>query len=174
MENRPRAYWSPYLAGFGLGLVLLASFLITGNGLGASGGFGRFGLLVVNSVAPEHIQELPHARGIANTATHFLKEPLVFGILGMAIGGFVGALSHRRVSAFGTVERGPNASKKRRLLYALLGGLLMGFAARLARGCTSGQALSGGALLAVGSWAFMFSVFAGGFAFAWFVRKQWR
>ena len=51
---------------------------------------------------------------------------------------------------------------------------LMAVGAKLAIGCTSGQALSGGAMLALGSWAFMFSVFAGGFAFAWLVRKQWR
>ena len=174
METEPKAYWSPYLAGFGLGLVLLASFLVTGDGLGASGGFSRFGLLVVNALAPEHVQGLDHVRGVANAELHLLKEPLVFVILGMAAGGFLAALSGRRVRAFGTVERGPNASKRRRLVSALVGGVLMGFAARLARGCTSGQALSGGALLALGSWAFMFAVFAGGFAFAWFVRRQWQ
>ena len=30
------------------------------------------------------------------------------------------------------------------------------------------------AALGVGSWAFMFSVFAGGYAIAWFVRREWR
>ena len=40
----------------------------------------------------------------------------------------------------------------------------MGIGAKLARGCTSGQALTGGALLNVGSWAFMMMVFAGGYA----------
>ena len=47
-------------------------------------------------------------------------------------------------------------------------------AARMARGCTSGQALSGGALMSVGAWAFLLAVFAGGYAAAWFVRRQWR
>ena len=49
----------------------------------------------------------------------------------------------------------------------------MQVAARMALGCTSGQALSGGAMLSVGSWIYMFSVFAGGYAAAWFVRRQW-
>jgi uncharacterized membrane protein YedE/YeeE len=49
----------------------------------------------------------------------------------------------------------------------------MGIGAKLARGCTSGQALTGGALLSVGSWAFMLSVFAGGYAVAYFFRRQW-
>ena len=43
----------------------------------------------------------------------------------------------------------------------------------MARGCTSGQALSGGATLATGSWLFMLMVFAGGYAVAYFVRRQW-
>ena len=50
----------------------------------------------------------------------------------------------------------------------------MGVGAKLARGCTSGQALSGGAVLGVGSWAFMLTVFAGGYAAAWFLRRQWQ
>ena len=47
-------------------------------------------------------------------------------------------------------------------------------AARLARGCTSGQALTGGALMSAGSWAFMMCVFGGGYALAYFVRREWR
>ena len=45
--------------------------------------------------------------------------------------------------------------------------------AKIGLGCTSGQALTGGALLNMGSWMFMLMVFAGGYAAAWFVRKQW-
>ena len=33
--------------------------------------------------------------------------------------------------------------------------------------------LSGGATLATGSWVFMMAVFAGGYAFAYVVRRQW-
>ena len=33
--------------------------------------------------------------------------------------------------------------------------------------------MTGGAQLALGSWAFMFSVFAGAYGLAWFLRKQW-
>ena len=36
---RPRPYLNPYLAGFGLGLTLLAAFVLLGHGLGASGAF---------------------------------------------------------------------------------------------------------------------------------------
>jgi len=71
------------------------------------------------------------------------------------------------------VERGAGTSIGRRLGYALTGGLIVGFASRLARGCTSGQALSGGALLLTGSMVFLVCLFAGGYATAWFVRRQW-
>ena len=55
----------------------------------------------------------------------------------------------------------------------IIGGAIMGYGARMARGCTSGQALSGGATLSVGSWAFMFAVFGGAYAVAYFVRRLW-
>jgi uncharacterized membrane protein YedE/YeeE len=69
---------------------------------------------------------------------------------------------------------GPNVSVRARFALAFAGGALMGIGAKLARGCTSGQALSGGAVLNAGSWAFMLMVFAGAYATAWFVRRQWR
>jgi uncharacterized membrane protein YedE/YeeE len=49
----------------------------------------------------------------------------------------------------------------------------MGFGARMARGCTSGQALSGGSVLSAGSWMFMIAVFAGAYMLAYFVRRLW-
>jgi hypothetical protein len=50
---------------------------------------------------------------------------------------------------------------------------MMGIGAKIALGCTSGQALTGGSLLNVGSWAFMMCVFGGAYAVAYFFRKQW-
>jgi len=169
-----KPFMSPYLAGMGLGLVLLTSFLVMGKGLGASGGFGRLGALFVNRIAPDHIVRLEHAKGLVTSEVPLMKDGLVFALLGIAIGGFLSALANKRVARFGTVERGPQSSRALRLTMALIGGVFMGFAARMARGCTSGQALSGGAMLSLGSWAFMICVFAGGFGFAWFVRRQWR
>jgi uncharacterized membrane protein YedE/YeeE len=87
------------------------------------------------------------------------------------IGGFVSGWRNGRVKW--ETNKGPQVTNKQRWLFAFLGGAFMGFGARLARGCTSGQALSGGAVLSVGSWAFMFAVFGGAYALAYFVKKLW-
>jgi uncharacterized membrane protein YedE/YeeE len=71
------------------------------------------------------------------------------------------------------VDKGPRISPRTRYLLALAGGILTGIGARLARGCTSGLALSGGAVLSVGAFIFMLSVFAAGFGGAYFLRKCW-
>jgi uncharacterized membrane protein YedE/YeeE len=70
--------------------------------------------------------------------------------------------------------RGPQIDDRTRWALALVGGAMMGFGAGLARGCTSGQALSGGAVLSAGSWAFMMMVFAGGYLLAYPLRRLWR
>ena len=50
---------------------------------------------------------------------------------------------------------------------------MFGIGMVLTRGCASGQGLSGGALMSVGAWIFMLSFFAGGYAIAYFVRREW-
>jgi uncharacterized membrane protein YedE/YeeE len=169
----PAAYMNPYLAGVGLGLVLLAAYVLMGRGLGASGASSSLVAWTMNVVAPGHAQANEFYRGYLDGGVgHPLKEWLVFEVLGVMLGGFMsGVLAGR---ARGIVEKGPNISNAGRFGLAFGGGALMGIGAKLARGCTSGQALSGGAVLNAGSWAFMLMVFAGAYAMAWAVRRQWR
>ena len=173
MMQPRRPYMNPYLAGMGLGLVLLAAFVIMGRGLGASGAFSSTMSWLVNAVAPGHAQTNEYFQGyLGDGSTHPLKAWLVFEVIGVATGALLSGLLAGRAHI--TVEKGPRASTAARLLCAFAGGMLMAFGAHLARGCTSGQALTGGALLNVGSWAFMIMVFVGGYAAAWFMRWQWR
>jgi uncharacterized membrane protein YedE/YeeE len=72
------------------------------------------------------------------------------------------------------VERGPRIAGALRLVLAFGGGSVMGAGAVLARGCTSGLALSGGALLSVGSWTFMLAAFAAGYAVAPLSKRAWQ
>lgn len=172
VEIKAQTYWNPYITGIGLGLVLLAAFVIMGRGLGASGALSTLVAVGVNATAPEHASENKfYSEYLGDGATNPFKDWLVFEVLGVMAGGFLsGSLAHRVKKG---IDKGLRISSRTRLIYAFTGGGLMGIGAKLARGCTSGQALSGGALLNLGSWAFMMMVFAGGYAAAYFMRRQW-
>jgi uncharacterized membrane protein YedE/YeeE len=168
----PQPYMNPYLAGLGLGLVLLLSYIIMGRGLGASGAFSSMVAYGVENVAPEHAKANSfYSEYLGDGTTNPLKDWLVFEVIGVFIGGIIsGILAHRTKFK---IEKGPRITVNKRLMFAFIGGTLMGIGAKLARGCTSGQALTGGAVLNLGSWSFMMMVFGGAYAFAYFVRRQW-
>jgi uncharacterized membrane protein YedE/YeeE len=171
VESKAKPYVHPYLGGILLGLVLFATFFLTGNGLGASGGMNRIIVWFEDMVASGHVDRTAYLTSMAGGTANPLDSWVVFVTIGLFFGGAFSGLVHHRTK-FET-ERGPNTPVKVRWVFAFIGGTLMGYGARMARGCTSGQALSGGAVLSVGSWAFMFAVFAGGYALAYFVRKLW-
>lgn len=161
---------NPYLAGFGLGLVLLAAFLIMGRGLGDTAAFGSLVAAVSGAIAPEWTAANPVLKG------YFADPPATNWTLYLIVGAFVGALVSAALArrARWRIERGPHMSAHARLLLAFAGGAIAALGAKLAKGCTSGQALTGGAQLNVGSWLFMLAVFAGAYLLAYFVRKEWQ
>ncbi|MBI3195665.1 MAG: YeeE/YedE family protein [Ignavibacteriae bacterium] len=168
----PKPYLNPYLAGIGLGLVLLSALVVMGRGLGASGALSSVVTFGVNIVAPSHTQSNTFYKEYLSTPTgNPLNDWLVFEIAGVLIGGLISGLLSGRVRR--TVDKGMRATNIARFVYAFSGGLLVGIGSKLARGCTSGQALTGGALLSVGSWVFMIAVFASAYAVAFLFRKQW-
>lgn len=163
-----KPYSNPYLAGLLLGLVLLGSFVILGAGLGASSGIARLGAACSMWCSAPHTLASEY---FGKWGDRPLQYYLVFMLVGTLVGALISALLANRVRI--QVERGAKVSAGLRLGYALAGGVIVGFASRLAQGCTSGQALSGGALLLTGSIVFMLCVFGGGYGAAWFVRRQW-
>ena len=171
--DRPASerFWNPYVAGVVLGLVLLSTFLVMGKGLGASGAANRLGAAALDVVAPAHVDATPAFASLKHEGRGFFDDWLVFEVLGVFLGGAVAAYSAGRLRV-GFIK-GPRASTGARVAAALAGGVLMGVAARMARGCTSGQALTGGAVMSVGSWIFMMAVFGGGYALAYVVRRLW-
>ena len=171
MSERAKPYMNPYVAGTLLGIVLFLAFFITGSGLGASGGLNRMLVYVQNIFAPEHIDQVPYLLKMAGGATNPLNSWIVYLTAGTIVGGFVSGLFGRRVKV--ETNKGPQINDKTRWIMAFIGGALMGYGARLARGCTSGQALSGGAVLSVGSWAYMLALFVGAYALAYFFRRFW-
>lgn len=163
-----RPYLNPYLAGVGLGLVLLTAFVVAGRGLGASGAFSAVVAHGVTTVTPDRAAEAPYA---AYLGSGLFGDWLVLEILGVTLGGLLSALLAGRFRV--AVERGERITDRRRLQYAVGGGLLMGLGAKLARGCTSGLALTGGAQLSVGAWLFIAAAFGAGYAAAPLFRREW-
>lgn len=168
-EARP--YVNPYLAGAALGVVLFLSFFVTGGGIGASGALSRIQTGALDWIAPAHVDRVAYFAEMAGGHRSPWANTQVYMIVGTLLGGLASGLWHRRVRL--ETLKGPRVSIKARWVLAFLGGVVMAYGARFARGCTSGQALSGGAVLSVGSWAFMFSIFASGYAVAWFFRRLW-
>jgi uncharacterized membrane protein YedE/YeeE len=111
------------------------------------------------------------ARYLGDGSTSPFASWILVEIVGVLIGGLISARLAGRFR-FAT-ERGPRAGVRSRLMFAFAGGTLMGFGARLARGCTSGLALTGGAMLSPGAWIFIATAFAAGFAAAPLLRRQW-
>ncbi|MDQ6636049.1 MAG: YeeE/YedE family protein [Gemmatimonadota bacterium] len=172
MSRGPRPYADPYLTGVALGLVLLAAFVLVGRGLGASGAFASVAAGAVNAVSPAVAQRSSFfADRLVDGHAGLLGDWLVVEIAGVFVGGWASAVLARRFRL--TIERGTNVSVMHRLGLATIGGSFMGVGAVLARGCTSGQALTGGALLSVGSWIFIAGAFAAAYAAAWLMRGEW-
>jgi len=165
-------YMNPYLAGLLLGLLLIATIYITGRGLGASGAVKSVTVATVEVLAPYHTGN-----------THFYKEYsgehtgsplmnwLVFEMVGVVIGAFISGLISNRLDF--KLEKGPRATTRIRVIGAIIGGMLWGFGSQLGRGCTSGAALSGMAVMSTGGIITMFAIFGGAYGFAYFFRKFW-
>lgn len=151
----PRPYADPHIAGVGLGLVLLGCFALSGQGLGASGAFAS-----IASHAAGMFSRNRWVEGYLHGGAWMLVE-----VGGLIVGAGLSAWLAGRLAR--------TSAPRGRLAASLGGGVLMGVGAALARGCTSGLALSGGALLSVGGWVFMIALFAAGFAAAPLLRRLW-
>jgi uncharacterized membrane protein YedE/YeeE len=165
-----RPYWNPYFVGFLLGLVLLATYVVTGRGLGATGAFSSIAAWLAGLFSSEHVAaNAVHSRYFNDGAP--LLSWTIFLLIGAFIGALVSGLLGRRVGL--SIERGPRISDRTRLILAFSGGFIAAFGAKIAKGCTSGQALSGGSMLNAGSLVFMGAVFLAAYVLAYLVRKEW-
>jgi uncharacterized membrane protein YedE/YeeE len=166
-------YMNPYLAGVLLGLLLIATIYITGRGLGASGAIKSYAITTVEMIAPSHTAstEFYKEYGKEHPGSSPLMNWLVFEVTGVLIGAFLSGLISNRLDL--KLEKGPRSTTNIRIAGALMGGLLWGVGSQLGRGCTSGAALSGMAVMSTGGIITMFAIFAGAYAFAYFFRKFW-
>ena len=171
-NNKKRGYINPYIGGVILGLVLLAANFVAGRGLGASGAIKSTVVTAWTALKPSSVDNSGFVKEYS--AAHKgnpMKNWLVFEMLGVLVGGFLSGTIAGRLKL--KVEHSPKITSKKRLWLALAGGVLFGFGSQLGRGCTSGSALSGMAVLSLGGFITMMAIFGTAYALAYFFRKNW-
>lgn len=162
MSAGPKPLWNPYGAGVLLGLGLLATFVLTGHGLGASGFTTSLAASAAHVVAPQTVESSAYFGSMFEDGANPLDAWITWQVIGVAIGALLGALSAGRFRLF--IDGPTRLGNQKRLLLALGGGMVAGFGARLALGCTSGLGLSGAATLASAGFLFLMGFFAVGAA----------
>lgn len=170
MKVRP--IWNAHVAGVALGLVLMATFLATGHGLGASGTPTAIAAAASEVVAPAATTGNGYLGPMVAHGTNPLNTWIVWEVLGMGIGALVAAWWSGRIRV--RVEGPTNLRSFGRMAFALVGGLLSGFGARVSAGCTSGLGLSGGAVLATAGFVFLIGFFLFGMVAGFLTRRFWQ
>jgi uncharacterized protein len=171
MTGSVRPLWPPFVAGIVLGLVLLLTYILVGNGVGASGTFARIAASIGMHVAPEATQSNGYlGRMVANGASP-MASWIVIEVIGLAIGALLAAVSAGRFRI--QMDGARKIGMVPRISLALLGGILSGFGSRMAAGCTSGVGLSGTAMLTIGGFVFLVAFFVVGLAISALMRRTW-
>lgn len=153
----PKPFWHPLAAGLALGIVLLATFLVTGHGLGATGFTTRLSAWLASGV-PSLNGPDSYLGPIAEDGV--FSAWITWQVIGVVVGAFIAAkIAHRiRLQVDGQKTLGTS----RRLITAFAGGILAGLGARIAAGCTSGMGLSGAATLSLAGFTFLVVFFVVG------------
>jgi hypothetical protein len=126
----------------------------------------------MNTVAPSASEKSGFVKEFREShAGNPMKTWLVFEMIGVLAGGFLSGAFAGRLKL--KVEHSPKITSGKRIFLALSGGILFGFGSQLGRGCTSGSALSGMAVLSLGGFVTMMAIFGTAFAMAYLFRKNW-
>jgi len=156
--------WSPYIVGAAIGVLSWITWLISRRPIGCSTTFSRLGGMLERLLRGERALRRPYYENVKPGVDWQMML-----VLGIVIGAAASALLSRDMqgrwipalweSAFGS-------GMGLRILSAWLGGILLGFGARWAGGCTSGHGISGAMQLSVASWVSAIGFFVGGIAAA--------
>jgi uncharacterized protein len=164
LELLTLATWSPYLAGAGIGILSCLAFLLSDRPIGCSTAFVKARGLIGRAVNAEKVAAMDYYREIVPRVDWpFMIIPGV--ILGAYISVTLSGQFHLMwVPGLWDQTFGPNPFL--RVVVALAGGILLGFGARWAGGCTSGHGISGSIQLSLASMVTAACFFAGGIAVA--------
>jgi len=158
-DRAVKPFWSPLLAGVALGLVLLLTFVLTGHGLGATGASTRLTAWLGLHAAPAATQANAYLGPMVENGNP-LSSWISWQVMGVALGALAASFMAGRFRI--QLDGVRSVGAPRRLVTALAGGLMAGFGARVAAGCTSGLGLSGAATLGVAAFVFLGLFFATG------------
>ncbi len=163
--------WNPYLVGAGIGVLSMLVFWLADKPLGMSTALSQ-----ASGACAAVFMGWEEVAANAYWAKHAPKWD--YGML-LLVGTFLGALASALIGGNFRVEAVPGVWKERfgpsvwkRMLGAVIGGVLVMYGARLAGGCTSGHGISGSLQLAVGSWTFFIVMFAAGAATAFVMFRK--
>jgi len=159
-----QSVWSPYLAGAGIGILSCLALMVADRTLGCSTAFVKDRGLIGKIINPEKTEKMAYYQDIVP------KVDWAFMIIpGIIIGAFLSSVLSGTfhliwVPALWGSVFGDDAVL--RVIVALAGGILLGFGARWAGGCTSGHGISGSIQLSLASMITAACFFAGGIAVA--------
>jgi uncharacterized protein len=152
--------WSPYVVGIGIGLLSCVAFILSDKPIGCSTAFARTSGMLEELVRGHKVRDMTYYRQFAPEIDW--EWMLVLGIV-------MGAFTSAWLSGEFRLEWVPSlwsatfgSAHFPRLMIAFCGGVIMGFGARWAGGCTSGHGISGTLQLAVSSWLAVVAFFASG------------
>lgn len=169
MEWLRMEQWSPYVVGIGIGVLSWITFVLSDKPIGCSTAFARTSGMIEKLFRGRKVAEKPYYKKFAPAIDW---EWLL--VIGVIIGAFLSSkLSGRFELGWIPAQWGQAAGESPiyRWLIALIGGVIMGFGARWAGGCTSGHGISGTLQLAVSGWLAAMCFFVGGIVTAMFVYK---
>jgi len=161
--------WSPYAVGIGIGILSWLTFVLSDKPIGCSAAFARTSGMIERLFRGNKVLQKAYYREFPPRVDW--EWMLVVGII---LGSFTSAKLSGQfkldwVPSLWAASFGPQPVT--RVVVALLGGVLLGFGARWAGGCTSGHGISGTLQLAVSSWLAAICFFIGGIAAAFFIFR---
>lgn len=160
MEIFTQARWSPYLSGSLIGVLSWLTFIFLKKPIGCSTAFARSGGIIGKFFGNKKIDEMEYYKQFEPK----VDWEIVF-VIGIVIGSFISALLSGDLEILlvpSLWERTYGASFTLRVLAAALGGIFLGFGARMAGGCTSGHGISGAMQLTLSGWVSAIFFFIGG------------
>ncbi len=169
MKLSHKSSWNPYICGILIGLLQIPTYFYLKSSIGTSRAFSALSCSINSFFHGEGSNEL------LSVCFSTLKN---WWQLGFAVGIVLGAFVARKLSGSPKptiapiwIKIFPKGSSVKRPIMSFVGGVLFMLGASLATGCTSGNGISGIALLYIGSFIVITCMFIGGVLIAHFFPR---